>query len=73
MLKCKWAGLTEDAKVKMTTVNEDPILREEFMNEFKATWASSDADSDGNLNREEFCNFNQKHLSNIKERLGSRT
>jgi len=70
MLKSRWAGLTAEAKVKMTAVNEDSTLREESMNEFKAAWASSDAKADGKLTREEFCDFNQKHLSNIKTRLG---
>ncbi len=54
----------------MTTVNEDPVQREESMKEFMATWASADSDSDGRLTREEFCVFNSKHLSNIKSRLG---
>ena len=70
ILKSRWAGLTTEAKTKMTTVNEDPVQREESMNEFKATWASADSNSDGRLTREEFCVFNHKHLSNIKSRLG---
>ena len=53
----------------MTTVNDDSVQREESMNEFKATWARH-ANSDGILTRKEFCNFNHKHLSNIKARLG---
>ena len=70
MLKSRWAGITAEARTNMTTLNEDPAQREESMNEFKATWASADSNSDGRLTREEFCVFNHKHLCNIKSRLG---
>ena len=70
MLKNRWAGLTAEARVNMTTVNKDPVQREESMNEFMATWASADSNSDGRLTREEFCVFSYKHLCNIKSRLG---
>ena len=70
MLKIRWAGLTEEARVNMTTVNEDPAHREESMKEFMMTWASADSNSDGRLTQEEFCVFNHKHLCNIKSRLG---
>ena len=69
MLKNRWSGIPAEAKVKMATVNDDSVQREESMNEFKATWACH-ANSDGTLTREEFCVFNHKHLSNIKARLG---
>ena len=65
MLKSRWAGLTAQARTNMMTVNEDSAQREESMNEFKATWASADSNSDGRLTREEFCVFNHKHLCNI--------
>ena len=68
-LKSRWSGITAEAKVKMTIVNEDSVQREESTNEFKATWACH-ANSDGTLTREKFCVFNHKHLSNIKARLG---
>lgn len=68
-LKSRWSGITAEAKVKMTIVNEDSVQREESMNEFKATWACH-ANSDGTLTREEFCVFNHIHFSNIKARLG---
>ena len=68
-LKSRWSGITAEAKVKMTIVNEDSVQREESMNEFKATWACH-ANSDGTLTREEFCVFNSQHLCNIKSRLG---
>ena len=29
MLKSRWAGLTAEARINMTTVNEDPVQREE--------------------------------------------
>ena len=70
MLKSRWAGLTEEARINMTTVNEHPAQREESMNEFQATWASADSNSDGRLTQEEFCVFNSTHLCNIKSRLG---
>ena len=70
MLKSRWAGITAEARVNMTTVNEDPAQREESMNEFMATWDSADSTSDGRLTREEFCIFNYEHLRNIKSRLG---
>ena len=71
MLKNRWAGLTAEARVNMTTVNDDPTQREDSMNEFVATWASCAAsNSDGRLTREEFCIFNSKHLCNVKARLG---
>lgn len=70
MLKSRWAGLTAEARINMTTVNEDPVQREESMKEFKAAWAFADSDSDGRLTQEEFCVFNSKHLCNIKSRLG---
>ena len=70
MLKNRWAGLTAEARVNMTTVNEDPVQHEESMNEFMATWASADSNSDSRLTQEEFCVFNYKHLCNIKSRLG---
>eukprot|EP00606_Chrysophyceae_sp_TOSAG23-5_P001371 GSChrysophyteH2.ASY1.ANO1.589.1 assembled CDS len=70
MLKTRWAGLTAEARVNMTTVNEDPAQHEESMNEFMMTWASADSNSDGRLTREEFCVFHHKHLCNIKARLG---
>ena len=70
MLKSRWAGITAEAKVKMTTVNEDSTERVESMNEFKAAWNSADANSDGMLTRDEFCIFNDNHLRNIKARLG---
>ena len=69
MLKNRWSGIPAEAKVKMATVNDDSVQREESMNEFKATWACH-ANSDGTLTREQFCVFNRKHLSNIKARLG---
>ena len=69
-LKSRWAGITAEAKVKMVTVNEDSVQREESMNEFKAAWASADTNFDGTLTREEFCVFNHKHLKNVKARLG---
>ena len=68
-LKSRWSGITAEAKVKMTIVNEDSVQREESTNEFKATWACH-ATSDGTLTREKFCVFNHKHLSNSKARLG---
>ena len=70
MLKDRWAGLTAEARANMAIVNEDPVQREESMNEFMATWASADSNSDGRLTREEFCVFNYKHLCNINSRLG---
>ena len=70
MLKNRWAGLTAEARVNMTTVNDDPTQREDSMNEFVATWASAASNSDGRLTREEFCIFNSKHLCNVKARLG---
>ena len=69
ILKSRWSGIPAEAKVKMATVNDDSVQREESMNEFKATWTRH-ANSDGTLTREEFCVFNHKHLSNIKARLG---
>ena len=69
-LKSRWAGITAEAKVKMVTVNEDSVQREESMNEFKAAWASADTNSNGTLTWEEFCVFNHKHLKNVKARLG---
>ena len=50
-LKSRWAGITAEAKVKMVTVNEDSVQREESMTEFKAAWASADTNSDGTLTR----------------------
>ena len=35
MLKSRWAGLTAEARINMTTVNEDPVQREESMNELR--------------------------------------
>lgn len=70
MLKSRWSGITAEAKVKMTTLNEDSVQYKESMNEFKTAWASADVNSNGTLTREEFCVFNHKHLSNIKARLG---
>ena len=69
ILKSRWSGIPAEAKVKMATVNDDSVQREESMNEFKATWARH-ANSDDTLTREEFCAFNRNHLSNIKARLG---
>ena len=69
-LKSRWAGITAEAKVKMVTVNEDSVQREESMTEFKAAWASADTNSHGTLTRGEFCVFNHKHLKNVKARLG---
>ena len=69
ILKSRWSGIPAEAKVKMATVNDDSVQREESMNEFKATWACH-ANSDGTLTREQFCAFNREHLSNIKARLG---
>ena len=69
ILKSRWSGIPAEAKVKMATVNDDSVQREESFNEFKALWACH-ANSDGTLTREQFCVFNHKHLSNIKARLG---
>ena len=48
MLKNRWSGIPAEAKVKMATVNDDSVQREESMNEFKATWACH-GNSDGTL------------------------
>jgi hypothetical protein len=68
MLQTRWAGLTAEAKTKMAAVNEDSTQREESMAEFMATWNSHAVD--GKLTRENFVLFNQRHLQNIKARLG---
>ena len=68
MLQTRWAGLTAEAKTKMAAVNEDATQREESMAEFMATWNSHAVD--GKLKRENFVLFNQRHLQNIKARLG---
>ena len=68
MLQTRWAGLTAEAKTKMAAVNEDATQREESMAEFMATWNSHAVD--GKLTRENFVLFNQRHLQNIKARLG---
>ena len=61
-LKSRWAGITAEAKVKMATLNEDSVQREESMNEFKTAWASADVNSDGTLTREEFCVFKERYV-----------
>ena len=68
MLQTRWAGLTAEAKTKMAAVNEDATQREESMAEFMATWNSHAVD--GKLTRENFVLFNQRHLSNVRSRLG---
>ena len=70
MLQKRWSGMTPEAKQNMTVMNEDPILREESMNEFLQAWASVDSNDDGRLSQDEFVSFNTKHLSNILKRLG---
>ena len=70
MLQKRWAGMTPEAKKNMTAVNEDPILREESMNEFLSCWASADSNNDGRLSQDEFVFFSTKHLGNILKRLG---
>ncbi len=68
MLRSRWAGLTAEAKTKMAAVNEDATQREESMAEFMATWNAHAVD--GKLTRENFVLFNQRHLSNVRSRLG---
>jgi len=70
MVQKRWSGMTPEAKENMTAVNEDPILREESMNEFLSCWASADSNGDGRLSQDEFVSFNTKHLANIAKRLG---
>ena len=70
MLQKRWSSMTPEAKQNMTVMNEDPILREESMNEFLQAWASVDSNDDGRLRQDEFVSFNTKHLSNILKRLG---
>ena len=68
MLRSRWAGLTAEAKTNMAAVNEDATQREESMAEFMATWNAHAVD--GKLTRENFVLFNQRHLSNVRSRLG---
>ena len=70
MVQKRWSGMTPEAKKNMTAVNEDPVLREESMNEFLSCWASADSNGDGRLSQDEFVFFNTKHLANIVKRLG---
>ena len=65
IFKSRWSGIPAEAKVKMATVNDDSVQREESMNEFKATWARH-ANSDGILTRKEFCNFNHKISATLR-------
>jgi hypothetical protein len=70
LLKDRWAGLTSEGMANLTAVNEDVALRDESMKEFRETWTAADIDSDGNLSRDEFINFQIKHNYNIKLRIG---
>eukprot|EP00566_Odontella_aurita_P026106 CAMPEP_0113577268 /NCGR_PEP_ID=MMETSP0015_2-20120614/28782_1 /TAXON_ID=2838 /ORGANISM="Odontella" /LENGTH=116 /DNA_ID=CAMNT_0000480845 /DNA_START=122 /DNA_END=472 /DNA_ORIENTATION=- /assembly_acc=CAM_ASM_000160 len=70
MLQKRWSGITPEAKKNMSAVNEDPILREESMNEFLQAWASVGINEDGRLSQDEFVSFNSQHLANILKRLG---
>ena len=72
MLKDRWASLPAESRERLDHLN-DPSnpQRDEAMQEFKETWAGAAEKDTGRLaSVDQFNLFANKHLANIKRRIG---
>ena len=72
MLKDRWANLPAESREKLDHLNDPSnAQRDEAMQEFKETWAGAAEKDTGRLaSVDQFNSFANKHLANIRRRIG---